>query len=157
MALTAATFTCAHWRTPVVVDGAQLLCSGWMALPGDTAARSGAHLDAGFYFDSAWMSQPEPPFRATTIAWPDFGIIHPGQLAALTSQVLEYLHAGKSVEIGCLGGHGRTGTVLAAVLGRAESLDAAMAIAAARERYCSHAVETPAQAQLVADSLLIRG
>lgn len=156
MALRAANFTCAHWRTPVEVGGLHLFCSGWMALPGDGVARSGSHLDAGFYFDSAWMGQPDPPFRATTIAWPDFGTIHPGQLAALTDQVVDYLRAGKSVEIGCLGGHGRTGTVLAAILGRAESLEADAAIAAARERYCRHAVETAAQAQLVADSLHLR-
>lgn len=140
---------CLHWRTPVVVGGHTLLCSAWLAAPEDRAARSAADLDAGFYLDTAWLQQRQPPFRSTTIAWPDFGVIHPGQLSALTTHVLDYLEAGRSVEIGCLGGHGRTGTLLASLIARAESVSPGEAMVAARARFCGHAIETPAQEALL--------
>lgn len=155
MAKPVSALSCSHWRTPVKVAGHTLLCSAWLAAPEDLALRSAASLDAGFYLDNAWLSHHAPPFRATTIAWPDFSVIHPVQLAALTTQVLEYLEAGRSVETGCLGGHGRTGTLLASLLVRAEGLPPSVAIAEVRARYCAHAVETPAQAGLVAEAALV--
>ena len=62
--------------------------------------------------------------------------------------LLARARAGDAVEIGCLGGHGRTGTALAclAVLtGTAPD----EAVAWVRRRYCDHAVETDAQRAFV--------
>ena len=58
--------------------------------------------------------------------------------------VLSRAKDGQVVEVGCLGGLGRTGTVLAcmAVLGGVEPLDA---VAWVRENYRSGAIETPEQ------------
>jgi protein-tyrosine phosphatase len=64
--------------------------------------------------------------------------------------VLARARSGEAVEIGCLGGHGRTGTALAclAVLAGTPPDDA---VAWVRATYCEKAVETDAQEQLVAD------
>lgn len=58
--------------------------------------------------------------------------------------MLERARAGELVEIGCVGGHGRTGTALAclAVLGGQRSAEA---ITWVRGNYCPAAVETTAQ------------
>jgi hypothetical protein len=137
---------CAHWRTPVSVAGGTVLCSGWLARPDPLAIE----LQRGFYLDAAWRELATGyEDRITLIEWPDFGVIEPGDLTRLADRVIAALALGP-VDIGCLGGHGRTGTLLAAIIGRAESLPAGEAILAARNRYCNHAVETPAQAALVA-------
>lgn len=57
--------------------------------------------------------------------------------------------AGQHVEVGCLGGHGRTGTALAclAVLAGHPAGDA---VAWVRSGYCAKAVETPGQEAFIA-------
>jgi len=66
--------------------------------------------------------------------------------------VLERARSGQNIEVGCLGGHGRTGTALAclAVLAGHPALDA---VAWARSSYCREAVETPEQEAFVATLL----
>lgn len=64
-----------------------------------------------------------------------------------------YLDRGQSVEVGCLGGHGRTGTALAclAVLaGLGED-----PVRWIRARYCQHAVETDEQANFASSFDLV--
>ena len=65
------------------------------------------------------------------------------------SIALRSLRKGRSVEIGCIGAHGRTGTLLAAMLVREEGLSAKQAIAETRLRYCSHAIESQQQEHLI--------
>jgi len=69
-------------------------------------------------------------------------------LAALGS-LRDRARAGERVEVGCLGGHGRTGTALAwlAILA---GLDPATAVAWVRANYCPYAVETADQEAFVA-------
>ncbi|HKE75437.1 MAG TPA: hypothetical protein VKB57_17570, partial [Acidimicrobiales bacterium] len=73
----------------------------------------------------------------------------PADLAAGLGDVLARARAGERVEIGCLGGHGRTGTALAclAVLCGHRAGDA---VAWVRAAYCPGAVETDEQAAFVA-------
>jgi protein-tyrosine phosphatase len=63
--------------------------------------------------------------------------------------VLARARSGQDIEIGCLGGHGRTGTALAclAVLTGHPALDAAAWV---RSSYCAKAVETPQQEAFIA-------
>ena len=56
---------------------------------------------------------------------------------------------GEVVELGCLGGHGRTGTALACLAVLAGTSPPA-AVAWVRSAYCSQAVETPDQEAFVA-------
>jgi protein-tyrosine phosphatase len=64
-------------------------------------------------------------------------------------RVLDRARAGERVELGCLGGHGRTGTALAA-LAVLTGHPAADAVAWTRTTYCPKAIETPAQESLIA-------
>src|SRR4051794_21577588 len=61
----------------------------------------------GLYLDSRW----QPPWPHDHIDWPDFAV--PADVAALRSSLqvlLDQARLGRRVEIGCVGGHGRTGT-----------------------------------------------
>jgi protein-tyrosine phosphatase len=95
----------------------------------------------------------EPPWPHEYLEWPDFGV--PDSSAAVISTlttVLQRAQDGESVEIGCLGGHGRTGTALACMAILAGCLpDEAMDWV--RSQYCVQAVETPAQEMFVQDLL----
>jgi hypothetical protein len=55
----------------------------------------------------------------------------------------EQLDAGKRVHVGCFGGHGRTGVILAAIV--AQMLEEKDAIQYVREHYCVKAVESAEQ------------
>ena len=100
----------------------------------------------GLYLDERWA----PPWPHEHVDWPDFGV--PEDLDALRralTNLLDRARKGERVEVGCLGGHGRTGTALAclAVLTGTPPNDA---VAWVRANYCYKAVETDAQEQLVA-------
>jgi len=100
----------------------------------------------GLYLDERWA----PPWPHEHIGWPDFGV--PEDLDALRqalTDLLDRARKGERVEVGCFGGHGRTGTALAclAVLTGTPATDA---VAWVRANYCYKAVETDAQEQLVA-------
>jgi hypothetical protein len=101
--------------------------------------------DYGVYLDDRW----DPPWPHDHVEWPDFGV--PSDATALLG-ALQALHqravVGQSVELGCLGGHGRTGTALAclAVLAGHPAADA---VAWVRSAYCEEAVETPEQEAFV--------
>jgi protein-tyrosine phosphatase len=94
---------------------------------------------------STWIRAGSQPGLAEIIDWPDFGLPPDGARAAAQIRgAFSRAKGGEGVEIGCLGGLGRTGTVLAcmAVLGGVEPLDA---VAWVRENYRSGAIETPEQ------------
>jgi hypothetical protein len=65
----------------------------------------------------------------------------------MVSWICTQLHDGKTVHVGCIGGHGRTGTVLSAVV--AEMLDEKNAIQYVRQHYCKRAVESREQIQFL--------
>ena len=69
-------------------------------------------------------------------------------VASLRS-LLARARQGEVVELGCLGGHGRTGTALACLAVLAGTSPPA-AVAWVRSAYCSQAVETPDQEAFVA-------
>lgn len=97
--------------------------------------------DFGLYLDSRWS----PPWPHDHVDWADFGL--PGDRVRFREQLLELLaraRKGQRVEVGCLGGHGRTGTALA-VAAVLSGHDASAATAWVRKTYCAHAVETPEQ------------
>jgi protein-tyrosine phosphatase len=101
--------------------------------------------DYGLYLDHRW----QPPWPHDRLDWPDFGVPDdPTQVLAALRSLLERARSGERVEIGCLGGHGRTGTALAclAVLG---GHPAGEAVAWVRANYCTKAVETSEQEAFV--------
>lgn len=95
----------------------------------------------GLYLDERWA----PSWPAAVVAWPDFGLPEEPDVAA--RQIADaFLRArrGELVEVGCLGGSGRTGTVLAcmAVLAGVSPGDA---VGWVRAAYGPEAVETAEQ------------
>ncbi|MVA77072.1 protein phosphatase [Auraticoccus sp. F435] len=83
-------------------------------------------------------------------AWPDLGVPDDASAAlAALAALLARARDGEQVEIGCLGGHGRTGTALAA-LAVLTGEDPRSAVAWVRARYCPMAVETAEQEEWVA-------
>ena len=83
---------------------------------------------------------------AIYVNWPDQGTIPQPEYKALISYVLSQLKKGKKVAVGCFGGHGRTGTMLAGLIKVVECNDGVKEV---RTRYCPKAVETKAQEQMV--------
>lgn len=116
-----------------------------VAVSFDGAYRRRVAPDHGLYLDTRWA----PPWPHGRVDWPDLGLpADPARFREQLTDLLTRSRAGERVEIGCLGGHGRTGTALAcaAVL---TGLPAADATAWVRRAYCGHAVETPAQEAFV--------
>lgn len=132
-------------RTPVTfADGTTVVGVTYVA--DDPYARDDAP-SFGLYLDERWR----PPWTHSHVDWPDFGV--PDDLVALRMallNVLERARNGQSVEIGCLGGHGRTGTALAC-LAVATGTRSEDAVSWVRTNYCEKAVETDQQRALVKD------
>lgn len=102
--------------------------------------------DYGLYLDHRW----QPPWTHDHLDWPDFGVPdHPTVAVTALRLLLDRARTGEHVEVGCVGGHGRTGTALAclAVLAGHPCADA---VAWVRANYCSKAVETTDQETFIA-------
>ena len=95
----------------------------------------------GLYLDAQW----EPTWPAEMVAWPDFGLPDEPEVAARQiAAAFTRAQDGELVEVGCLGGSGRTGTVLACMAVLA-GVPADEAVAWVRGAYRPQAVETPEQ------------
>ena len=100
-----------------------------------------AERDFGLYMDASWA----PTWDAELIDWPDFGL--PADEAIASEQIVSAFNRAKNgerLEIGCIGGLGRTGTVLACMAILA-GVPADEAVEWVRSTYDSRAVETNEQ------------
>lgn len=97
--------------------------------------------DFGLYMDPRWA----PTWEADLIDWEDFGLpTDPAVAVAQISAAYRRAESGERVEIGCIGGLGRTGTVVACMAVLA-GVPADEAVTWVREHYDPGAVETPEQ------------
>ena len=131
-----------HRDVVELADGTSVTAVSFLA--GDPYGRETAP-SFGLYLDARWA----PPWPHELVAWPDFGV--PDDLDALTTALeglLARARGGEVVEIGCWGGHGRTGTALAC-LAILTGTPRDGAVDWVRARYCSHAVETDEQRAFV--------
>lgn len=99
----------------------------------------------GLYMDPTWA----PTWNAELIDWPDLGL--PADEDEAADQIVAaFTRAknGEQVEIGCIGGLGRTGTVLACMAILA-GVPVDQAVEWVRANYDSRAVETLEQAEWV--------
>lgn len=131
-----------HLDTVVFPDGVTITAASF-----DTAEpyRRERPPDYGLYLDQQW----QPPWDHDHLDWPDFGVPDDvGCVLVALKAVQAHARAGQHVELGCVGGHGRTGTALAclAVLGGQSPQEAVPWV---RANYCSQAIETPEQADFV--------
>jgi len=127
-----------HWSVIALPDGTELVPVSFH--PSDPYRRDEPP-DYGLYLDPRW----KPPWPHDHFDWPDFGVPgEPDRARAVLVSVLERARAGKRVELGCVGGHGRTGTALSC-LAILVGFPPSEAVAWVRTNYCSRAVETPEQ------------
>jgi Protein-tyrosine phosphatase len=95
----------------------------------------------GLYLDARW----QPSWPADLIEWEDFGLPVDAESARrLIQSAFRRARRGELVEVGCLGGTGRTGTVLACMAVLA-GVAPSEAVAWVRAAYRSTAVETAEQ------------
>lgn len=131
-------------RSPVVLpDGTALTAVSFDQVAPYSRARDP---DYGLYLDPRW----QPPWEHGHIDWPDFGVPESTQAVIEALKIiLERARSGQDVEVGCLGGHGRTGTALACLAVLAGH-PARHAVTWVRSSYCTKAVETPEQEAFIA-------
>jgi hypothetical protein len=98
----------------------------------------------GLYADFKWR----PICRNEFIDWPDFSI--PANIKLAYKQIINAydLSINMIVELGCIGAHGRTGTMLSC-MNVLDGMDAHEAIIDVKSRYCDHAVETRSQVHFI--------
>jgi hypothetical protein len=132
-----------HRRAVTLPDGTEITAASFDAI--DPYSRD-QQPDYGLYLDHRW----QPPWVHDHLDWPDFGVPDdPALVVTALRSLLDRARRGEQVEVGCLGGHGRTGTALAclAVLAGHPPADA---VAWVRANYCPAAVETAEQEAFIA-------
>lgn len=95
----------------------------------------------GLYLDDVWS----PSCLSYVLAWPDMNIPKFKDVAChAIVDTFNKARLGMFVEVGCIGGHGRTGTVLACMASLA-GVPWDECVAWVKENYCPKAVETAEQ------------
>lgn len=136
---------CEHDRDPYTLsDGSIVYATAWT----DTPAVREWEPDLAAYADPAWI--PECP--AYHIGWPDYSIPKPTikDVVFMMEHLLSTAREGFRSEVGCMGGHGRTGTMLAildilSTKGTSSPIGAKAAIKRVRKNHCHRAIEGPMQ------------
>jgi hypothetical protein len=131
-----------HRTSVTLIDGTEVVGATFVAE--DPYTRDTAPT-FGLYLDERW----NPPWTHSHVDWPDFELPRDtNAFIAALRDALDRARRGERVELGCWGGHGRTGTGLACLAVLAGT-PASEALAWVRENYCEKAVETAAQEQFV--------
>jgi len=102
--------------------------------------------DFGLYADQSWVRACK--WRNEMVNWPDMQLPNDYDLAL--KQIEDAYNravAGQDVDLGCIGAHGRTGTMLAImyVISTNGSADGPTACQWVWDNYCKHAIETKTQ------------
>ncbi len=105
--------------------------------------------DFGLYLDGGWR----PDCMAIMLPWRDYGLPAVSDAFAdyAIKEAFSWAQAGAFVEVGCIGAHGRTGTVLACIAILADpELTGPEAVTFIRAAFCNHAIESAEQEWWVA-------
>ena len=114
---------------------------------------------AAAYFDDRWtigqmfsndgtVTKAEDEITTLVVQWPDFGKIDIDVLTRAVEWVQSRLDEGEQVEIGCIAGHGRTGSFAAAMC-IVQGLSADDAVLYVKSYYCTKAVESKPQKDML--------
>ena len=117
-------------------------------------------LSPDFKTQPAWMKKvakgkkekKEPLLtQQVVLDWPDFNV--PSEalpMVDIVQWMLQQMEQGKRLETACMGGHGRTGTMLALLL-VAQGMPPGSAIARVRKYHCKKGIENEKQGRYVAE------
>ena len=149
--------TCDHWRKPVRVGRFIISCSAYYDKTKDLMPFPdlGIYLSTSWQFrlGSAWSNslklKLDAPYPAIIVDWPDMGVLPYEEASHWVDFAIRHIMSGKKVDIGCQGGHGRTGTFYALLLRRLEGLNGDTAIQEVRRRLCKEAIESKSQIELI--------
>jgi len=132
--------SCRHILDPVKLGDTTIYCSSWKDML-TQESRGLFSPDFGLYADYVWRNES----RNEYINWPDFKSPLFPDIAV--KQIMDALDLAETqiVEIGCIGAHGRTGTILACMAVAKLGIDSIEAIDFVRSNYCDMAVETSSQ------------
>lgn len=150
-----------HWRTPVSLrDGLTVFASAWSDRPkyeDPFIKDNDDNLDYGFYLDDLWTGNrltaspgvelPVTARKPAVIHFPCIDQRAPADVRSFATMIewlLTKIKEGKNVDIGCIGGHGRTGLTLCSLL-IMQGMDPWDALSKIRTEYCDEAVESLAQ------------
>jgi hypothetical protein len=138
-----------HWQNPIRVGDYLVLVSSREGYE-DNRETGGPDPDFGVYLDEGW-GNIEIGYPHQLYFWPNRGAIELPKFASIIETIIDEMKEGQTVDIGCMEGHGRTGTVLAGLIMKLENLSASAAITAVQERHCPDAIEADTQKQLLAE------
>lgn len=133
---------CYHLFEKTSLQNGSVFCTAWRCARKREDRRAP---DFGLYADYSWR----PNSRNEFIDWPDFGIPANPKLAYHQIKSAYSLSKKINVEIGCIGAHGRTGTILACMSIIDMDLNPNHAIEFVRDTYCNCAIETSKQENFV--------
>jgi hypothetical protein len=156
---------CKHFMQEFALEnGLFVYPSSWRDAPFWSKRKEADMPDLGVYFYSNWIDDeggvltspgmvipeiPESKVEKILLPWTDGGAPKDyGSMFAVIKHAMKAIEGGAIVEVGCLGGHGRTGTFLGMLL-VSQGVKPGEAIKRVRE-YCDEAIETDSQCELVA-------
>ena len=153
---------CNHWRDKVKVGEHKVTVSALSDKPGALQKDYTEMPGLGVYLAFGWQDKMSPIWGAgyktphglnshpaVYTKWPDYGVVDISVVEWLVKAIRKNMAAGLSVDIGCQGGHGRTGTLLACLIADVEGIGSDDAIKAVHKRHCTSAVESISQENLV--------
>ena len=148
---------CTHNRTPFSFNEHTLYLSG--SMDRNTEAQ-GPEPTVAVYLDGGWlkgrvlsnngMQKTEGDPHIVYLNWPDYGAVPVSQLMGVAQWALDRLDEGHTLEVGCAGGHGRTGTFVTGMM-VLTGFHPKEAIKEIRANYCHKAVESKAQEELLGE------
>jgi hypothetical protein len=142
---------CRHYEVKVTLpDGTVVWPSSMNNRKADDATP-----DFGIYADRGWQPRGYP---ALMVPWPDFGLpdLSDQALLDVVHIGLERARAGFTVELGCIGGHGRTGTLLGLMAIHAGLHPDDDPVDWVHKNYCKEAVEGERQRWFLAKHRAMR-
>jgi hypothetical protein len=149
---------CVHNQTKVKLGNYEIWCSEY---PDKQTVREDP--DVGIYLANVWMKLSPiwstgtkrglsfglNDYPAVFVNWTDMDVPKFDVLCNVVNYAVQQIYAGKKVEIGCYGGHGRTGTLLACIMIKILGISGNEAIDKVHKDYCQHAIETSKQEAII--------
>ena len=157
---------CSHVQTPFKIGEYTIYASGSRHITNKVLKDGYYPKDYGVYLDTyTWKNMRSSNISTQgndTIAegtdefgdvmyvtWPDLSTISQKSYNKILDTIVELLKKGTTIEVGCIGAHGRTGTTLAGLLVKIENLKAKEAIDRVKNNYCDEAIETYSQEKMI--------